>query len=183
MNLSNMEIRYHLLDRGLDPYIARGSAGYDLSIIESITFPVGKTTIVDYKVCFEMPPSIFAKLETRSSMAILGLTHLGGCIDSDYRGSIIGIVHNLSKEDIHLEYGSRLGQIIFIPIAKPHLAPAIMLKSTLRNFYGFGSTGLLNPGLNKTLSVPLSCEQNAECSTETETETETVQTLGSHKKT
>lgn len=145
------EIKFKLVDTtAFTPYRGTaGSAGYDLSLVKDTIFPPSTTISVNYKICLELPSNILAKIETRSSMAKLGLTHLGGCIDSDYRGPIHGIIHNLSTTEVYLKRGTRLGQLILIPVSTPDLICCDLLSETERANCGFGSTGLLHSSIKK----------------------------------
>lgn len=111
-------------------------------------FPARKIAIVDYRISIEFPENLCGKLETRSSIAKMGLTHLGGIIDSDYRGSIAGIVQNMTEHDVILKRGQRLGQLVFLHLARPRLLAADMLNETSRGAQGFGSTGNSHPDVH-----------------------------------
>lgn len=142
----NEGIKFKLVDNtAFTPYRATdGSAGYDLTLVKDTIFPSKSTKVINYKVCLQLPKNILAKLETRSSIAKLGLMHLGGCIDSDYRGPIQGLVHNLTESDVYLKRGNRLGQLIFTPVVTPDLISADILTGTERGCAGIGSTGRLH---------------------------------------
>lgn len=49
--------------------------------------------------------------------------HIGGVIDSSYRGSIVGLVYNYSDDDLILKRGRRLAQFLFLPATRPKLRP------------------------------------------------------------
>lgn len=138
-----LRLNFQLLDdTAFEPYAATEfSAGFDLSLPKDFIFRRRSITVVDYKIAFETPDTHFARLETRSSLAKIGLMHLGGIIDSDYRGTIKGIIYNLSDDNIILKRGRRLTQLVFIPVYHPVLVSASTLNQTGRGLSGFGSSG------------------------------------------
>lgn len=150
----NNFLKFQLLDPlAFEPYAStQFSAGFDLSLPRDTMFPGRGMTIIDYKIAFEIPNSHFGKLETRSSIAKTGLIHLGGVIDSDYRGSIKGIVFNLSDDNIVLKRGRRFGQLVFIPVFHPTLLSVPSLSETQRGAHGLGSTGTSHFSLDKKAS-------------------------------
>ena len=68
-----------------------------------------------------------------------------GTIDSDYRGELNVLLINLSKEDVTIEDGDRIAQIVFTryetcqweEVKKPE-----DLSKTVRGDGGFGHTGV-----------------------------------------
>jgi len=80
----------------------------------------------------------------RSGQAKRGLTvaNAPGLIDSDYRGEIKVLLHNVSNEPITIHPGDRIAQLMFTPYAKVNFHPIDELNSTIRGDGGFGSTGV-----------------------------------------
>ena len=96
-----------------------GSAGYDLKSMETVTIKPGEThhklrTGVKMKIPFGSVGSLSMRSSTGDKGLIL--VNAPGRIDSDYRGEITGTVFNYSKEDITIEAGERIFQIVFEPI-------------------------------------------------------------------
>ena len=129
-----------------------GDSGLDLFINERITVPAKELSFkIDTGVSCEafidkskQRGNISYYLYPRSSMGAktpLRLANSVGIIDSGYRGSIIGIVDNLSDEDYVIEAGTRLFQL-----CGPTLEPVTFqivntLSVTSRGEGGLGSTG------------------------------------------
>ena len=77
------------------------------------------TTPLDISV--ECRPGTYIQLKERSSMAIKGLTLVGGVIDSDYRGNIHAIALNNSGTPIIIPKGKKFAQMIVKHISLPSI--------------------------------------------------------------
>ena len=64
-----------------------------------------------------------------------------GVVDSDYRGEIMVALHNHSNEDITIESGERVAQMVIAPYIFAEYEEVSELEDTVRGEGGFGSTG------------------------------------------
>ena len=88
-----------------------------------------QTAIVGTKIAFQIPPGYYGRIVERSSVALEnGCITLAGVTDSDYRGEIKIVIHNLSDETHFIHPGCRIAQII---IEKIHLAPVVHVVEDL----------------------------------------------------
>jgi dUTP pyrophosphatase len=71
----------------------------------------------------------------------LALSNGVGVIDADYRGEICVLLSNLGCEDVYIEPGQRIAQVVFMPIARARFEVVEELTETERGSGGFGSTG------------------------------------------
>ena len=128
-----------------------GDSGLDLFVPEDVVIPAGAIScMVNLSISCEAFPdkdkihNISYYLYPRSSMGAktpLRLSNSVGIIDSGYRGSIIGIVDNLSDTDYVIEPGTRLFQLCS-PILDPITFQIVnTLSTTSRGSGGLGSTG------------------------------------------
>lgn len=129
-------------------YQTEYSAGLDLpAYVEegmSIILKTQEMTLVHTGVYVEIPIGYFGMLCLRSSMAAKRGLMLGngvGIIDSDYRGEIMLCIYNTNSEDIVIEKGERIGQLLLVPYAQCDTFRVNELSSTIRGAGGFGSTG------------------------------------------
>ena len=82
-------------------------------------------------------------------MAMQGLTipNAPGTIDSDYRGEVKVVMHNLKAQSYEVEHGDRIAQVVIAAVVKTK--PYFLSKNefldaslmTIRGEGGFGSTG------------------------------------------
>lgn len=124
---------------------ARGSAeaaGLDLFSIEEVTLAAGARAMVRTGLSVAIPRGFYGRVAPRSGLAVrAGLDVLAGVIDSDYRGEIMCALVNHGREELTLEAGQRVAQLIVEAIITPAPAWADALDQTARGEGGFGSTG------------------------------------------
>lgn len=92
----------------------------------------------------KVPDNYFAAIFPRSGLALkkgLGLTNSVGVIDGDYFGNIGIAVINNGFEDIWIEDGERIAQLVILPYCKFEWEQVNSLGETDRNSDGFGTTG------------------------------------------
>ncbi len=119
------------------------AAAYDL--VAALDGPVeiagGQTTLIPIGIGVEIPPGYFGLIKDRSSVALRGLETAAGVIDSDYRGELKVVMHNVSEHPQVVEPGERIAQMIVVAHAAWEVSEVEELGSTARGEGGFGSTG------------------------------------------
>ena len=130
----------------LPNYATEGAAGMDLraAIPEPLSLENMQRLLVPTGMSIELPEGYEAQVRPRSGLAIKqGITCLNspGTIDSDYRGEIKIVLVNLSGELQIIQPGDRIAQLVLQKVEKIHWKQVSILKETLRNEGGFGSTG------------------------------------------
>lgn len=121
----------------------KNSAGYDLFSNQHVIIKPHQTEKIDTGLRMKIPDGYYGKIETRSSYAAKGLITIGGIIDSDYRGNIIVMLHNLlSNETQEIKVGDKIAQIIFLKYNDFNIEEVQKLDETERKG-GFGSTDLM----------------------------------------
>jgi dUTP pyrophosphatase len=131
----------------LPKYETAGSSGMDIraNIDELVTVKPLQRALIKTGLFLEMDPSIECQIRPRSGLALKkGLTVLNtpGTVDADYRGEIGVILINLSEEEVVIEDGERIAQMVFCPIQKVTLTEVTELTDSARGAGGFGSTGI-----------------------------------------
>ena len=134
----------------LPQYAHRGDAGADLRASETqIISPRGRE-LVATGIHLELPEGYAGLIWPRSGPAVkLGLDCGAGVIDSHYRGEIKVLLFNHSDDEIHVQSGDRIAQLIIQKVETVKFIFSDHLSETARNTAGFGSTGDLpvaNPG-------------------------------------
>jgi dUTP pyrophosphatase len=131
----------------LPKYETFDSAGLDLRAdlsMNKILNPVERT-LIKTGLFLEIPSGYEAQVRPRSGLALKkGLTVLNspGTIDADYRGEVGVILVNLSPEDVTIEAGDRIAQLVFARFEQAAFKNVEMLTETDRGAGGFGSTGM-----------------------------------------
>jgi dUTP pyrophosphatase len=93
----------------------------------------------------EMQNGLECQVRPRSGLALKrGITVLNspGTIDADYRGEVGVILINLSNEDVEIQDGERIAQLVFCKVEQVELVQVEVLSDSERGEGGFGSTGV-----------------------------------------
>ncbi len=125
-----MPTRAHATDAGLDLY-AR----------ESVTIPAGGSGIFDTGVHISLPHGTVGMLKSKSGLNVKKNLLCEGVIDEGYTGPIVAKVYNHGQQDVTIEAGMKLVQLVILPILTPELELVDSLEDTARGDGGFGSTG------------------------------------------
>lgn len=125
-----MPERAHILDAGLD-----------MRTPHDITIPAGGSVIVDTGVHMAIPMGYVGFLKSKSGLNIKSGITSEGVIDAGYTGSIVAKLYNNGDQDKEIKAGSKVTQLVIIPIVTPELEIVSFLPDTERGDSGFGSTG------------------------------------------
>lgn len=131
----------------LPKYETDGSSGMDLraNLDEDLVLKPLDRVLVPTGLYFEFEKGYEAQVRARSGLALkkgLGLPNGIGTIDSDYRGELKVILINMSRDDVVIEDGDRIAQVVFMKIEIPDIVEVEEISDTKRSDGGFGHTGL-----------------------------------------
>jgi len=134
------------LSRGaaVPEYATERSAGVDLRCAEDVTLAPMTRQRVWTGVRIAIPDGFEGQVRPRSGLALkfgLGMVNAPGTIDSDYRGEIGVVLINLGQEEVVLQAGERIAQLVICPIWRANFQVVERLDETARGEGGFGSTG------------------------------------------
>ena len=120
-----------------------GSAGYDLSSVDSKTIAPGHRDLVATGLSISIPSGTYGRIAPRSGLAVRNGIQVGaGVIDSDYTGEVKVVLFNCdSVNPLVIKSGDRIAQLILEKIECPEVVEVSDLNSTIRGDGGFGSTG------------------------------------------
>ncbi|MEQ8740267.1 MAG: dUTP diphosphatase, partial [Hoeflea sp.] len=118
------------------------AAGLDLYADESRPILAGRSQIISTGISVMIPEGHYGRVAPRSGLAAKHeIDVLAGVIDSDYRGEIKVILHNLGYKTFPVQRGERIAQLILEKISIPEVVEVENLDITERGDGGFGSTG------------------------------------------
>lgn len=110
-----------------------------------VTIPPGGWARLPTGIALTCPKYIVWQIWARSGWAFKsGCTMLGGIVDSGYRDEVYVVVYNLSAQDLVIENGSRIAQLVPVQLSihMPKSLPVVeSLPPSERNKRGFGSSG------------------------------------------
>lgn len=121
-----------------------GDAGYDLYVHADTVIEGRSFCDVDLGVAVQFPTGVWSMLTGRSStLRQRGLLVTQGIIDCGYRGPLFAGVYNLGEQEVRLQAGERIAQLIpFLHMGEAwHIREVDALDESDRGQRGFGSTG------------------------------------------
>ena len=119
-----------------------GDAGWDLYTSESMMIEPGQNANISTHIAVALPVTHFGHLLPRSStLPIHGLVVTPAVIDSGYRGELFIQVTNNRKEQVFINMGTRIAQLIILPVPNIKWVGVDDLPHSARGLHGFGSTG------------------------------------------
>jgi deoxyuridine 5''-triphosphate nucleotidohydrolase (dut) len=147
-NPTEIDVLITMIDDAVDipAYAHPGDAGVDLVSTHDIELAPGERCVVGTGIAVAVPPGFAAFVHPRSGHAArlgLSLVNAPGTVDAGYRGEIKVIVINLDpREQIALNRGDRIAQLVFAPIARARFHRVQRLPGSHRGDGGLGSTGV-----------------------------------------
>ena len=108
------------------------------------TINPGQKLLIKTGLHVEIPVGYEIQVRPRSGLAFSqGITVLNspGTIDADYRGEIGVILINHGHEQVTLDKGERIGQLVLNKVEQINWKSVLVLSDTTRGSGGFGSTG------------------------------------------
>lgn len=136
----------HARDLELPRRATPGSSAVDLraAVEEELSLDPGEGTLVPSGIRLSLPEGLEAQVRARSGLASEGIIipNGPGTIDSDYRGEIKVLLHNLGEEPFRVERGDRIAQLVVQRVERFEWNPRETLDETRRGEGGFGSTGV-----------------------------------------
>ncbi len=130
----------------LPEYKTEDAAGLDLiaNIPSAIRLQSLERQLIPTGLFMALPKGTEGQVRPRSGLALKhGLTVLNapGTIDADYRGEVKVLLINLSKEDIVINPGERIAQLVVTTFKQIAWQEVESLDETIRGEGGYGHTG------------------------------------------
>lgn len=141
----NLKIQKLNKDAIVPQYQSSGASGFDLHSIEDIDVLSGGFVAVRTGLAFEIPVGYEIQVRPRSGLAFksgISVLNTPGTIDSDYRGEVMVILFNFSKNIFSIKKGDRIAQAVLSQIFRANIVLSESLDDTERGNNGFGSTGI-----------------------------------------
>ena len=113
--------RAHPTDAGLDLYAPR-----------TVLIPARGSAVVDTGVHVSLPERTVGMLKSKSGLNVKKNILGEGVIDEGYTGPIVVKLYNQGDEDVTIEAGQKLIQLVILPILTPELELAVSLDETDR---------------------------------------------------
>lgn len=125
-------------------YAHPGDAGMDVFSNEQVNIGVGERKAIRTGIAMQVPDGYVALVWDKSGRAIKeGLKVMAGVIDSGYRGEVQIVLVNLGTEEVCIQKGEKIAQILIQPVISATIQEVQEFNDdTSRGTDGFGSTGI-----------------------------------------
>jgi dUTP pyrophosphatase len=121
-----------------------GDAGLDLAACEALTLRPGERAVVATGIAVEIPEGYAGFVQPRSGLAArhgITIVNAPGLVDAGYRGEIkIVLLNTDPAEALAIEPGTRIAQLVILPVPAVRLVEADELAVSERGARGFGSS-------------------------------------------
>lgn len=146
--MSTVDIQVKLLHQTakVPAYMTELAAGMDLfaCLDDTLQLLPGQRCLVPTGVALAIPVGFEGQVRPRSGLAIkkgLTLVNAPGTIDADYRGEVKIVLINHGQEQVSINPGERIAQLVIAPVQRARLTTVDQLDVTARDAGGFGHTG------------------------------------------
>ena len=116
-------------------------AGLDLYARETVFLPMRDSRVFDTGVHVEIPKGYVGMIKSKSGLNVNNNITSEGVIDCGYTGSIRVKLYNNGNQNLHIQKGQKISQLVIMPIITPELLLVDKLEETERGAGGFGSSG------------------------------------------
>jgi len=136
----------HAAELPLPSYATPGASGADVAaaVKEDVVLEPGERRAIPTGLVVAVPPGYEVQVRPRSGMALrhgITVANAPGTVDCDYRGELMVILINLSKERYTVRRGERIAQLVLTPVVQGTFSERDELPPSERGSGGFGSTG------------------------------------------
>jgi dUTP pyrophosphatase len=130
----------------LPSYQTAGAAALDITanLTEPVTLGSLERAVVPTGLFIAVPNGFEAQVRSRSGLAAkhgIAVLNSPGTIDSDYRGELMVILVNHSRDAYTLRDGDRVAQVIIFPIQRIEWEEVQSHDETARGAGGLGHSG------------------------------------------
>jgi dUTP pyrophosphatase len=117
-------------------------AGWDLYLSRDLIIAPGEAGDAHTDICLGLPAGWYANIKPRSSTWVrYGIHVVEGVVDSGYRGELFIQAVNQTDETVQIELGTRIAQILFLPVPEIDWVNVHQLPESERGEKGFGLSG------------------------------------------
>jgi dUTP pyrophosphatase len=138
-----LEVKKMTNDVVTPEYIMDSDIGLDIRANETVNIKPLEQKIVKTGLKIRIPEGHVGLIRDRAGIVSNMNVHTAaGTFDTAYRGEISIILVNMGEEEVQIEKGMRIAQMIVIPVRRVKIEIVDSLSVTNRGENGFGSTGI-----------------------------------------
>ena len=138
-----LEVKKISKDSKIPEYILESDIGLDLTASENVNLLPMEQKAIKTGILIKIPKNHVGLIRDRAGIVSKMNVHTSaGTFDPDYRGEVSVMMINFSDEEITIEKGMRIAQLLIIPVIKVKVKEVKELSKTERGERSFGSTGI-----------------------------------------
>jgi dUTP pyrophosphatase len=138
-----LEVKRIAKDASAPEYMINTDVGLDLKANENVILKPMEQKLVRTGIVIKIPDNHVGLIRDRAGIVTKMNVHTAaGTFDPAYRGEISIVLVNFGDEEVMIEKGMRIAQIIILPVTKVVVKEVKSLSETERGEKSFGSTGL-----------------------------------------
>jgi dUTP pyrophosphatase len=138
-----LEVKKLSKDVCMPEYIFDSDVGLDLRANENVSFRPLEQKAVKTGLKIKIPDGHVGLIRDRAGIVSeMNIHTVAGTFDPDYRGEVSVVLVNFGDDEVQIEKGMRIAQIIILPVTKVGIKVVESLSATKRGSKGFGSTGI-----------------------------------------
>jgi dUTP pyrophosphatase len=138
-----LEVKKIAKDASTPEYMLDSDVGLDLKANENIGLKPMEQKAIRTGIIIKIPAGHVGLIRDRSGIVKNMNVHTAaGTFDPDYRGEVSIMLVNFGDEEVEIEKGMRIAQMIILPVTKVEVKVVQSLSTTERGSRGFGSTGI-----------------------------------------
>jgi dUTP pyrophosphatase len=138
-----LEVKKMSKDISAPEYILDSDIGLDLKACETVSLKPMEQKIIKTGIKMRIPDGYVGLIRDRAGIVSNMNVHTAaGTFDPAYRGEVSIVLINMGEEEVEMEEGMRIAQMIILPVARVKIKVVETLSETQRGEKGFGSTGI-----------------------------------------
>ncbi len=138
-----LKVKKIFKDAELPEYALNTDIGIDIRANETVVVPVSEQKTIKTGLAIEIPEGHVGLIRDRAGIITkMGVHTAAGTFDPAYRGEVSIVLVNCGEQDVEVEKGMRIAQMIILPVTKAKIQEVKELSSTERGERGFSSTGI-----------------------------------------
>jgi dUTP pyrophosphatase len=142
-NKTVLEVKRFFQGVKLPEYAMESDVGIDLRANESANLKPLEQKSVRTGIAIHIPEGHVGLIRDRAGIVTKMNVHtVAGTFDPAYRGEISVVLVNFGDDEVEIEKGMRIAQIIILPITRVEIKEVDKLPLTERYDKSFGSTGM-----------------------------------------
>lgn len=127
-------------DAELPEYVL-SSVGFDLMSAEDVLLKPMEQKVVRTGIAMEIPQGHVGLIRDRIGLVTkMGIHTAAGTFDPTYRGEISVVLVNFGDDEVEIEKGMRIAQMLVVPVVKVEIKPVKELSDSSRNKPGVTGT-------------------------------------------